>query len=267
MRTVYSFTIKRANSLDPLEVIHDATRQAQAESLVRELRNPDNTDSLSFYYNLDGTDFDLMVQGTEEAPVRHVASLMNTRYGQPEPKVEEVTHVGSDKEEPPDLLEITDTEDGCPADDDRARQVMDYFGYTGPLEPGSRPGLYRVSLPASVLREDTAMLDDGDWHVEVVQRDKVAHDASAATQPYANGREAVLMDSGWLVREHPRPCFAAEADSPPEEGAFSLVVYPDGAITYFDWRTTYSHGGHVDDPLLPHQLAESVQLHVEQTDP
>lgn len=89
MRTIYSFTITRANSLDPLEVIADATRQAQAEGLVKEKHNPHSPDSLSFDYNLDGEDFDLVVWGAEEVPVQHVASQMNTRYGHPEPKVVE----------------------------------------------------------------------------------------------------------------------------------------------------------------------------------
>lgn len=43
-------------------------------------------------------------------------------------------------------------------------------------------------------------------------------------QPYANEVENLLMDSGWMVREDSRPDFAAEADSVPEDGAFSLVM-------------------------------------------
>lgn len=86
-RTLYRFKVVRANSLDPLEVIADATRQAQAESLVREKQNPDNPDSLSSRYEINGTDVELVVEG-EEAPVAHVASQMNTRYGHPEPKLE-----------------------------------------------------------------------------------------------------------------------------------------------------------------------------------
>lgn len=87
---VYTFTVVRPNSLDPLEVISDATRQAQAESLVKEIRenvNPENRESLSCHYEVEGQDIYLVVCG-EEAPVRHVASQMNTRYGNPEPRVQ-----------------------------------------------------------------------------------------------------------------------------------------------------------------------------------
>jgi hypothetical protein len=91
LRTIYRFAITRPNSLDPLEVIADATRQAQAEGLAREAINPGSPDSLSCHYEVDGTTAVLVVEGTEEAPVADIAGLMNTRYGHPEPKVEEVT--------------------------------------------------------------------------------------------------------------------------------------------------------------------------------
>lgn len=96
MITVYRFTITRPNSLDPLEVIADATRQAQAEGLAREAINPGSPDSLSCNYEADGTDAVLVVEGTEEAPVADIAGLMNTRYGHPEPKVEEITRFDSE---------------------------------------------------------------------------------------------------------------------------------------------------------------------------
>ena len=70
-------------------------RQAQAESLVKETANPDNPDSLSCHYAVEGQDIYLVVRG-EEAPVRHVAGQMNTRYGQPEPKIEEITSFDSE---------------------------------------------------------------------------------------------------------------------------------------------------------------------------
>jgi hypothetical protein len=96
--TVYTFTVVRPNSLDPLEVISDATRQAQAESLVKEGReglNPANRDSLSCHYEVEGQDVYLVVRG-EEAPVRHVAGQMNTRYGHSEPKVESFEELPGD---------------------------------------------------------------------------------------------------------------------------------------------------------------------------
>lgn len=99
MSNDFRFIVNRVNSLDPLEVIADATRQAQAESLVKEKKSFGTPDGLSCHYEIDGTDVCLVVRG-EEAPVRDIAGQMNTRYANPEPKVEEITSF--DSEDPED---------------------------------------------------------------------------------------------------------------------------------------------------------------------
>ena len=75
-----------------------------------------------------------------------------------------------------------------------------------------------------------------------------------------NPTEAHLMDLGWMVREGSRPQFLAEADSLPEDGNFSLVAFPKGRITYFDYSSGFTQDTHLDAPLAPHEFAKAVDM-------
>lgn len=79
-------------------------------------------------------------------------------------------------------------------------------------------------------------------------------------KPSVNTTEAHLMDIGWMVREDSRSQFTAEADSLPEDGHLSLVVYPEGPIVYFDHATRFTQDSPEHDPLSPAEFAKASEL-------
>ena len=91
-KTIHQFTVSRcATTLDPLEVIAGASRQAQAEQVVGTLMDPADEEALNFYYEDDhcGAEVhvDLIVWGTDEDHVHAAARTLHNRYeGHAEPQ-------------------------------------------------------------------------------------------------------------------------------------------------------------------------------------
>lgn len=94
-RTIHRFTVSRcATTLDPLEVVADATRQAQAEQVVGMLKSRDgmyDRDALDYYYENDRCSgeayVDLIVWGADRLHVHTAALTLHGRYeGHPEPQ-------------------------------------------------------------------------------------------------------------------------------------------------------------------------------------
>lgn len=165
-----AITLTRAVAFDPLRVIEEATAQAAAERIAREHADPEDPHALSHRFEKDASqagDFiDLIIEGTDHARLEIVKARLEARGYE--------ISMSYRACEPQDLVEITDPEDGCPADDDRARRVLAYFDYHGPIEQGPRPGLYRVDLnkgsfPENSFLDEVVMLDGGDYAIAAAQ--------------------------------------------------------------------------------------------------
>ncbi len=86
-RTIFAFILSRRDSFNPCRVIHEANRQAMAESAVAEARADPDASGVDFPYTRNGPNTDLEVNSADEETLYSVADTMHGLYG-PEAETE-----------------------------------------------------------------------------------------------------------------------------------------------------------------------------------
>jgi hypothetical protein len=169
-----AITVTRQESLDPLSVIEQATRQAVAEQIAREHAHPTDGQALSFRYERDansaGDYVDLVIEGSDETRVGLVLRRLRA-HGYDDLSVEWLSD-----EDPPHLIQVYRSSDGAAAPASRAREALDELGHPDVvLVRGARygepnEGFYGTVIPATFPPRSVAALPDSDWIVQVIHR-------------------------------------------------------------------------------------------------